>query len=326
MEVAGDAGGIEDRSRLGGAADLLGIELGDPPVVFAWRRGGDVGELAGVGRPVELIDVEVGGCDVGDFARGGAGDGDALNLDPIFADDAGPGLHGVEGSGGTGGVFDKKEGNGAAVRRPGGGLDLALEMGELVGLTRFAGPDDDLRLAARCRVRAGAGGEKGEGGAVRGPGRLPGRAFGCAGGDGDGAVRRVGVIDVGEMKFSAAAARAEGPGEQGAVGGEGKVSRVASLFDLREDGGDAGVGIFEGGHRGGVAALAERGEGGCGGEGGHGEGEGDPHGGGWVESAPEGKHFASLAWCGGCRSDLSRPFSGSWSERRWQKVDVCALS
>ena len=41
---------------------ILRVEFGDPPVVFAGRIGGDVGQGFGIGRPIELVDVEVGGA------------------------------------------------------------------------------------------------------------------------------------------------------------------------------------------------------------------------------------------------------------------------
>jgi len=44
-----------------GGTHGLGVEPGDPPVVFTGRVGGDVGQRRGVGRPVEFIDVKVGG-------------------------------------------------------------------------------------------------------------------------------------------------------------------------------------------------------------------------------------------------------------------------
>src|SRR5260370_42068528 len=85
--------------------DGRGVELGYPPVVLAGRVGGDVGDAFGVGRPVELVDVEGGGGGLDDFAAGDGEDGDALDLDAILADDTGEGLHGGAGSGGARGLF-----------------------------------------------------------------------------------------------------------------------------------------------------------------------------------------------------------------------------
>ena len=146
-------------------------------------------------------------------AVGGVDGVDALDLDAVFADDAGPGRHGVECAGVAGGVFDEEEGDGFAVGRPGGLLHLAGDVGELLDLVRSFGPEEDLLLVGLGFV-VGAVGEEGEGRAV-------GRPDGCV----DGAVRAFdvdqlvvgGVGDVGEVKGGAVAA-AQRPGNGGAVG------------------------------------------------------------------------------------------------------------
>ena len=115
MERAGDFGGSKDgagRFRgLGSSSrsiQFLRVELCHPPVVFARRVGGDVCEALGVGRPVELVHVQIGrGYLLGGFGRGHVhrGYGDALNLDAVLADDAGGRLHRRQSSGRTRGSF-----------------------------------------------------------------------------------------------------------------------------------------------------------------------------------------------------------------------------
>ena len=68
------SGGGEDRGGFRVSGSGLRVELGDPPVVFTGRVGGDVGEGRGIGRPVEFIDVKVGGRE--EDRRGGLGRGD----------------------------------------------------------------------------------------------------------------------------------------------------------------------------------------------------------------------------------------------------------
>ena len=112
--------------------------------------------------------MEVGGGDEGRVAGGDVDGVDALDLDAVFADDAGPGLHGVECAGGAGGVLDEEEGDGATVGGPGGLLKVAGEVGELPDLAGGLGPEEDLLLVGPGFV-ACAGGEEGEGVAVGGP-------------------------------------------------------------------------------------------------------------------------------------------------------------
>ncbi len=54
---------------------------------------------------------------------------DALDLDAVLTDDARPGLHGVEGAGGAGGVFDEEKADSFSVGGPGGLPELAGEVG-----------------------------------------------------------------------------------------------------------------------------------------------------------------------------------------------------
>ena len=101
-----------------GNRDGLGVEFGDPPVVFAGRVGGDVGEGFRVRGPVELEDVEIGrsGEDRdGWLGRIGGDHGDALNLDTIFSDDAGGQGLGRKGVCGTSCACDVEEGDGLPI-------------------------------------------------------------------------------------------------------------------------------------------------------------------------------------------------------------------
>ncbi len=145
---------------------------------------------------------------------------DALDFDAVFADDAGPGLHGVERAGGAGGVFDEEEGDGLAVRRPGGLVDVAGDVGKLPDFSCGFSPEVDLRLARNGGVLGlgGAGAEEGEGRAV---GRPDGAGVSAAGraSDGDGLV--VGRGRDGSEVEGRAVAGAERPGEGGTVGREG---------------------------------------------------------------------------------------------------------
>ena len=85
-----------------------------------------------LGDQANSYDVEVGGSEQVAVAVGDIDAVDALDFDAVFADDAGPGLHGVERAGGAGGVFDEEEGDGFAVRRPGGLVDVAGDVGQLL--------------------------------------------------------------------------------------------------------------------------------------------------------------------------------------------------
>ena len=228
MEGAGDGVGVED--DVGGdlgfrAGDGLGVELGDPPVVFAGRVGGDEGDVVGVGRPVELVDVEIGGGEEVAGASGGVDAIDALDLYAVFADDAVPGRHGVEGSGVAGGVLDEEEGDGFAVGGEGWLLNFTDQVGELLDLARGLGPEEDLDLIG-LRSVSGAGGEEGEGFAVGGP---DGGAVGAVGGVGDlDELGGDGVGDLGEVEGGAVGG-AEGPGHGRAVGRDGYAAGLGDV-------------------------------------------------------------------------------------------------
>ncbi len=180
VERAGDGDGVEDLTwgvahNIAGnnlplkldAFDYAGrIELGDPPVVFAGWIGGDVGQRFGIGRPVEFVDVEVGGREEiasGRLAGVGRNSGDALHLDVIFADDAGGRVHSGERARRPRGPFDVKECNALAVGREGRRSDIAVEcsetlrdiaveMGE-VKVELFAGLCAIRGKDKRCRIR-----------------------------------------------------------------------------------------------------------------------------------------------------------------------------
>jgi len=244
VELAGDLGGVEDRLwrwrrlRGGGWLDCLYIEMGHPPVVFAGRIGGDVGHLSGVGRPVELVDVQVGRGDLPERSGGDAGHSDALDLRALFADDTAPGLHGGERAGGAGGVLDEEEGERAAVGRPGGHVDLAGDVGELAALTGLAGPKEDLLLVGVV-FTGGAGGRVGQPLAVGRPGGAVIGAVGCLGFGVDGGLF-CGIVYVGEAELGAIAGF-ERPGNGFAVGREGGLADMFRLPDALDYGADARV-------------------------------------------------------------------------------------
>ena len=158
------------------------------------------------------------------FAIGDRGEVNALDLDAVFADDAGPGLHGVECAGGAGSIFNEEEPNLRAVGGEGGLLEVAGEVGELFGGGGGFGPEEDLLLVLVGFV-GGAVGEEGEGLAV---GRPEGRGVGALGGVADrdelffGGVR---VGDGGEVEGGDVVV-GEGPGDESAVGREGDAAGV----------------------------------------------------------------------------------------------------
>ena len=167
MERSGDSGGSEDGDRSG--AECLGVKLGDPPVVFAGRVGGDIGEGFGVGRPVEFINVEVGGRD--HLRRRGLRDihtckGDALDFNAVFADDAGGELHGCECAGGASGAIDVEKGNAGAIGREGGLFNIAIQGGQALGGFAVEVREVEVLLL----TGPGAVGEESEGFGVGGPG------------------------------------------------------------------------------------------------------------------------------------------------------------
>ena len=196
----------------------LRVEFGDPPVVFAGRIGGDVGEGFGIGRPVELVDVKVGGGEEGGrggLGGGGGDSGDALNLDTIFADDAGGRVHGGEGSGGTRGAFDIEEGDALAVGREGGRIDVAVELGEALGRVAVEMREIEVGLAAEV----GAIGEEGEGGGVGRPDGIGLRAGFVGRGRGGDALALVESAERSDANFAAFE-----PGEALAVGRNGDLA------------------------------------------------------------------------------------------------------
>ena len=112
-----------------------------------------------------------------------ADDGNRLDFYAVLANDAGPGLHGGEGSGGTGGVFYEEEGDGFAVGREGRLLEEAGEVGELADFAGGAGVEEDLFLAGLFFL-AGAGGGEGESLGIGAPdGGAVGAGSGAVGGD-----------------------------------------------------------------------------------------------------------------------------------------------
>src|SRR4051812_28867780 len=85
--------------------------------------------------------VPPGGCNVNSI--------DLLYLYAIFTDHAGPGLHGVESAGATGGIFHEKKANGFAVRRPLNAADRAIEATDLLHGIYGHSPDEDVFLDRR---------------------------------------------------------------------------------------------------------------------------------------------------------------------------------
>ena len=91
-------------------------EFGDVPVVVAVaERGGD-DEVQIVGRPIEFVNVGVGGRDLAEFSGGDVDEGEALLEKGVF-DFAGFGSLGDERAGGARRVFSEEDGDGFSVRR-----------------------------------------------------------------------------------------------------------------------------------------------------------------------------------------------------------------
>ena len=233
--------GSKATSRGGVAGGGDGVELGDPPVVFAGGIGGGEGDLLGVGRVAELVGVQGGGGDPGAGAGGGVDRVDALDLDAVLADDAGPGLHGGERAGVAGGVLDEEEGEGLAVGSPGELVEDAGEVGELLRFAGGGGVEEDLGLDGVVFRRgfAGAGAGVGEGLGVGRPDRGGVGAAGGGVGRGDDLVVG-GVGDGGEVEGGAVVV-AEGPGEGGAVGRDGDGAGGVGVGGLGVEGDEAGV-------------------------------------------------------------------------------------
>jgi hypothetical protein len=163
----------------------LRVELGDPPVVFARRVGGDVCEGFGIGRPVELENVEARRCDSGgDGWLGGIGrdESDALNFDVIFSDDAGGRCFGGKRAGGTCCAFDVEKRDALSIRRESRRVDVAVEFGEADGGFAIEMREKEIGLPAGI----GTVGEEGDGGGVGRPDEIGGVAglAGRYGGDG----------------------------------------------------------------------------------------------------------------------------------------------
>jgi len=136
----------------------LRVEVGDPPVVFARRVCGDVGEGFGIGRPVELEDVKVLRCDGdGDGGLGGIGrdHGHALNFDVIFSDDAGWKRFGCERAGGTRGALDVEEGDALSIRRESRRVDVSVKFGKAMGGSAIDVGEEEIGLSGLvCEVVA----------------------------------------------------------------------------------------------------------------------------------------------------------------------------
>ena len=165
------------------SAGVERVELGDVPVVVAIAVGGDEGEAGAVGRPVEFVDVHVGGRDLAEFAGGEVDEGEALFEEGVL-DFAGFGSFGDERAGGAGGVFGEEDGDGFAVGGPARGGEETFYVGEFFGGATGGADDVELELAGFCGV-----GEESELLAVGRPGEA---AFGAGNIDG-AAVMRLGA-------------------------------------------------------------------------------------------------------------------------------------
>ena len=166
VERAGDGSGVEDdlvapandgnaRRRHIEASLAVGslskkIKFCHPPVVFAGRIRSNSNDLILRSRCAwiesKFVDVKVIGGVEGARTFDEINAVDALDLDAVFADDAGPGLHGGEGARRAGGVFDEEEADGFAVGRPGERVDVAGKVGELAGFAGRFRPKEDLIL------------------------------------------------------------------------------------------------------------------------------------------------------------------------------------
>ena len=108
--------------------DFQGVQPGDVPVVVARAVGGDDGEVFAVGRPVELVDVEVCRGDGACSARVEVDEGQALLLN-FFLDYPNLDRAGLDWAGYTGGVLDEQEGDLLPLRRP-------ARLGQMAGEVR----------------------------------------------------------------------------------------------------------------------------------------------------------------------------------------------
>src|SRR5258706_15840986 len=71
------------------------VDLSHPPIVVAWTWSSGDGKAGAVGRPIEIVDVEVGGRDLGQPTGGDVEHGEALIVN-LTADNAGLGLGGIQ--------------------------------------------------------------------------------------------------------------------------------------------------------------------------------------------------------------------------------------
>ena len=234
--------------------DGLRVELGDPPVVLAGRIGGDAGEGFGIGRPVELVDVEVGRRDKswrGGFRDAGGDECHALDVDMIFSDDAGGRCFGGERSGRPRGALDVEKGDGLSVGREGGRVDVAMQVADAAGRTAVEMREIEVGLLAGvCAI-----GEESDGGGAWRPdelGRVAGLT-GCSGSDRK-RLREAGVR--GDMELTRLK-----PGDALAIGRDGDLGDEVGAALMGEDFVEARGGR-RGGLRRGGGGLRE-GVGGC---------------------------------------------------------------
>ena len=172
VESAGNLRWIQN--HLGIAAGSLRVQLRDPPVVFSWRIGGNVGDGPGVPRPVEFVDVQVGlrkeieernqvvQCtrshgpvidrrwrELTIPVRGDAHHGNALDFDAVLTNHSGRGLHRSQGAGLASGSGDIEKSDGLSIRGKRGCAHVAAEFGNAAGRGAVEPREVKIGLVAR---------------------------------------------------------------------------------------------------------------------------------------------------------------------------------
>ena len=128
------------------------VELRDVPVVVAIARRGCDREPRPVGRPFELVDVQVGGRDLAEVAGGKVDESEAL-FEIGVLDFPGGGGFGDERPGRPRGVFGEEDGDGFSVGGPGRRSEKTFYAGEFLGETTGGGGDVELELTGLHGIR-----------------------------------------------------------------------------------------------------------------------------------------------------------------------------